>query len=287
MVECVECGVPTTTQKPPDVTILGEEGEENLAYDFHEWTGQSRGQLEALLVGEQIIHVWQGATLMVPVATEERVDVLINEVDLASRPRLDVAEEKVEYSLADFTDAQVSLLIDALESNESEPLPFEIGELGDLMIHAKDEERVEAIFDRLSSGGSVSGGTETQNVATQDSTDSTGVPAGDYVFGDITDADIPYILSELFRLCGKIEADAILTSTDLTEGKNALQIIPSLDLPFGFTGPDWQRIVDYAGEMLQEFGEFIEASEQTESPEFSPTLKAMAAKLREALPILQ
>lgn len=213
--ECIECGVSTTTQKPPEITMLGEEGKENLAYDFHEWTGEARSLLENLLSGANIVHVWQGATLVTQVLDEEKVDTFINEVDMAFRPSLDPEAEKIEYELKDLSDPEVSSLTKTLESEE---IPFEISEAGDLLIQVTDESSVEGIFDKL----------------TQD---------GEHVFGEVEDADVPYILSELLGLCNKLETDAALTTADLIEGKKALDLVVELSLPFGFSADNWQQII--------------------------------------------
>ena len=249
--ECIECGVSTTIQKPPDVTVMGKEGEENLAYDFHEWRGEARSLMESLLNSAKILHTWQGATLVTRVDDEASVDNLINEVDLAFRPSLDFTDELIEYSLEEMTDAEVSTLTRLLEEKE---IAFQISEEGDLLVGSRDEAKVEDIFDNLSLPQTFGQGVE--------------------------DADVPYIMSELIQLCNKLENTTPLTSTDLTEGKKALEVIPKLSLPFGFKASDWEKIVTRANAMANLFL-YISVED-----EITAELISMAVNLKEALPEL-
>ena len=63
--ECTECGVPTTCDPPIDVSSVGDVDDDQLAYEFHEWTGQGRSTLDGMLTRSGIDHAWQGATLIV------------------------------------------------------------------------------------------------------------------------------------------------------------------------------------------------------------------------------
>lgn len=249
--DCIECGVPTTDQKPPDVSHFGKEGEENLAYDFHEWTGELRSLLDTLLNGAEIMHIWQGATLIARVEDEEIVDSLISEADLTARPSLG-SEEKIEYGLEELLDSQVSFLTKTLEEAL---IPFEISGEGDLLVRPEDEGKVEDIFDRLTKEPS-------------------------HQFGEVIDADVPYILSELLRLCVKLEDSVPLNSSDFTEGKKALDMIPQLSLPFGFSANDWKEIIDRSGEVANIF---LHLTIEDEQPAELPSL---AIQLKSALPVL-
>ena len=64
---------PTTARRPELVgDDVGEQPEgEQIAYEFEEWDNQSRVLLDQLLEGESIMHVWEGATLVVRAVDEE------------------------------------------------------------------------------------------------------------------------------------------------------------------------------------------------------------------------
>ncbi|MSX75688.1 MAG: hypothetical protein F2744_08470, partial [Actinobacteria bacterium] len=51
-----------------------------MAYECSSWAGESRGLLGSLLVSAGINHAWQGTTVTVHEADEERVDALIDDV---------------------------------------------------------------------------------------------------------------------------------------------------------------------------------------------------------------
>ena len=56
-------------------------GGEWLAYEFHEWSLESRVMLAQLLTADKVVHSWQGTTLMVHESLEEAVDNLVEEVE--------------------------------------------------------------------------------------------------------------------------------------------------------------------------------------------------------------
>src|ERR687893_254470 len=69
---------------------VGEQPDgEQLAYEFEEWDNQSRVLLDQLLGGESIMHVWEGATLVVRAVDEPRVDELVEQVEITNQPTLD------------------------------------------------------------------------------------------------------------------------------------------------------------------------------------------------------
>ena len=214
--ECLECGVATTATKPPAITSLGEE---QLAYDFHEWTRESRSMIEVMLTDAEVLHTWQGATLMVRTDDETEVDGVVEKVDLALQPSLTAEEALEEYDLSELEDSEVARVTKSLEEGG---LPYEISQKGDLLVKASDEARVEEIFDKL------------QREALENS------------FGPgIKDADVPSMLSELHRLSARLAAETY-TQTDLKEGQKALDELELLSLPFGFSAVDWRKILDGA-----------------------------------------
>src|SRR3954447_25217758 len=90
---------------------IGKQAEgEQIAYEFEEWDNQSRVLLDQLLEGESIIHVWEGATLVVRAADEERVDELVEQVEVSNQPTLDSDKEQVVFELEEWPDEKRSAL---------------------------------------------------------------------------------------------------------------------------------------------------------------------------------
>ncbi len=266
--ECIECGVATTANKPPDVTVLGKPGEANhLAYDFHEWTAESRSMIEGLLSRANVLHIWQGASLLVGEDDERAVDEFISEVDAASRPILDPDVEKIIYEMHELTDSQVTTLTQALED---EGTAYQITAEGDLIIEAKDESRVEAVFDRLEAAAAER---ESRLIGDGGDLAQTGNQAGG--------VEVPSLLSDLYRLSSKLEMLIPLNYSDLIDARRALDSIFQLDLPFGFSSEQWEEIVHCADKMDELLaGHLGEAGE-----EISPDLQEAAERLKEVLPI--
>ena len=74
VVECVECGVELVAEAPTELDDVGGSDEEQIVYELHEWTGESRRALDQELTGQNIAHSWLGATLVIRAADEESVD---------------------------------------------------------------------------------------------------------------------------------------------------------------------------------------------------------------------
>ena len=104
---CVECGVATVSEPPGDVADVGEADEDQLEYDLHEYSSQSRSMMESLLLGTGVPHAWQGAVLVVREADEDQVDTFVAAVDRAAAPALPDDAPRVGYELSDFDDDYV------------------------------------------------------------------------------------------------------------------------------------------------------------------------------------
>jgi len=104
--ECTECGVPTTSEAPTQADNVGGEDDAQLAYEFHEWSGQGRSVLDGMLTRSNIEHAWQGATLIIREADEDAVDEAVAEAEIVAMPTLDLTQPTVIYELAGLTDEQ-------------------------------------------------------------------------------------------------------------------------------------------------------------------------------------
>ena len=65
----------------------GDDAGEWLAYEFHAWSLESRVMLQQLLTVDQVVHSWQGTTLMVHESLEATVDSLVDEVEETERAK--------------------------------------------------------------------------------------------------------------------------------------------------------------------------------------------------------
>jgi len=83
-------GAEDETPHEPDSTVDDAEDAEDaewLEYDLHQWALESRVMLQQLLTVDQVVHSWQGTTLLVHESLEGAVDDLITEVEEAEQAR--------------------------------------------------------------------------------------------------------------------------------------------------------------------------------------------------------
>lgn len=221
VLECVECGVPTTSDKPVDAQDVGSTDDEQLAYELHEWSGQGRRVLDGMLTNSDVAHAWQGATLIVREADETAVDELVRQAELATLPTLDDAAEKMVYELAEYNDEHRTRLTEKLGMAG---VPFEFDGDGDLIVHEADEEKVDEVFETL-----------------------TDEPEEAYVFGDGVDGVDPHdVLSEMFLSVTRLKRNAG-DSRNMMDFANSSELAEQLQLPFGFSSVDWRALLDETG----------------------------------------
>ena len=120
-----------------------------LSYELDTWSTESREMLDRLLAGNDINHAWQGGTLTVNGVDETVVDDLILEVESTLLPALDPEAEKVVYEVAEWTPEGRADLTDALAE---EGVRYVFDDMGDLVVMAIDEDRVDLIIDELTDG---------------------------------------------------------------------------------------------------------------------------------------
>tara|TARA_B110000438_G_scaffold291907_1_gene329498 strand:+ start:546 stop:1295 length:750 start_codon:yes stop_codon:yes gene_type:complete len=128
----------------PDETLVVAEGQEEIAYELHEWAGETRLILDQLLTLRDIPHVWQGATLVIRESDEEETDQLIEEAESTVMPVFDVEAETVIYETTGWGDSERNAFGDLLGRLG---VPHEFNEESDLVVQAVDEEAVETALD--------------------------------------------------------------------------------------------------------------------------------------------
>ena len=250
--ECVVCGVATVSEPPTEVTEVGSENEQQLAYEFHSWAFESRSMLESLLTGASLAHAWQGATLIIREEDEEAVDRLVDDVEQATLPTLDPEEEKTAYGLEEFSTAQVGKLTNALSLAG---IAHDFDAEGDLIIHAADEEAADEVFERMNDEPLRFGpGVE-------------GVDANEVM------SSLFFTASDLAR--GVADAKAVAGFIEASD------LAVQLELPFGLDAQMWRRILDQTavvGEALDEATDEVADSDEEGDP-----LQREATRLREML----
>lgn len=221
--ECIECGVPTTTQPPQLAEDVGDEDDDQLAYEFHEWSGQGRSILDGMLTRAGIAHAWQGATLIVKEADEESVDDAIAQTEVVAMPTLDLNEPTMVYEL------------EGLDADQHARLLRRLGDLGlshafdregDLHVYEKDEEQVDEVFESL------------------DVADSSEREFGPGVPG----VDPVAVMSDLFVAAGRLRRKP-------TDAKGVVALVEHastvgrMKLPYGINADLWGTVVDRSGEL--------------------------------------
>jgi len=218
--DCVECGVALVDAAPADAADVGTSGEDQLAYELHEWAGESRRILDQLLTGGGIAHAWQGATLVVRVADEEAVDLAVAEADDAGGPTLDPDAEKLAYEMGDWAADEQSAFSELLGRLG---IPHEFDSEGDLLVLVADEESVESALDAFQAGA-------------DERPELEGLGANS-------------LLSDLFVACDRLRRDA----HDLAGIEQLLRLVPVLvdhRPPFGIDGNLWNALGERTTELV-------------------------------------
>lgn len=218
--ECVECGVPTTTDAPIDVAEVGELDDDQLAYEFHEWTGQGRSTLDGMLTRSGIAHAWQGATLIVREADEEVVDTAVAEAEIVTMPTLDLTQPTVVYELEELDDDQHARLLRRLGELG---LSHAFDRSGDLFVYERDEEKVDDLFEGL------------------DEADT-----AEREFGPgLTGVDPVEVMSDLFVAAGRLRKNPNDPKGVVSLVETA-SLVSQMRLPYGLGADVWGSVVDQA-----------------------------------------
>jgi hypothetical protein len=209
----------THQDRPEDepLPIEIESGREETEYELDDWSREGRQLLERVLVASEMPHVWQGGLLVVRRADEERVDALIDEVQVATLPTLTPGGERVVYEVAEWVDDAKYRLADTLDGAG---IAWEWDGMGDLVIDGTDEGTVDDLIDGL-------------NLDEDETTDS-------FAGGDGLTASA--VLNDLF-----VAADRLRRNARDHQGVLALVDrvgdLEGLGLPYGFERAAWEALV--------------------------------------------
>ncbi len=216
--ECQECGVPTVDQEPAAAADVGDENEEQLAYELHAWAGTTRRMLDGMLSTAGIEHAWQGATLIIREADEEAVDEAISAAQVSTMPKLDPDQPTMVYELDEFSGDQVARVAAALAE---EGIAHDFDGHGDLVINEVDEDAVDDVFDALDGGTSEH-----------------------FTFGPgIDGVEAHEVLADLYLAVNSLKRNTGDANAVREFGVQA-DLVEQLQLPFGFSAPDWRNLLD-------------------------------------------
>lgn len=217
-----------------------------LAYDLHEWALESRLMLSQLLVADDLVHSWQGTTLLAHHSTEEQVDALIEEVKVAENLELDRGEPQIGFEMDGWSGEMQAQLAERLGAQS---IPHEFDSDGDLACHEADEARVEAIIDELLA-----------RAADEDLQELEGLEAND-------------LLSALFDATDRLRRD-VRDSAGVLGALQHGRRLAAVATPFGFSAANWAQLRERAGELA----DLLESDESSEAE-----IGDLAAGLRDAL----
>jgi len=249
---CVECGVGLVADAPLAPEDVGSSDEEQLAYELHDWSFESRRMLDQLLTSAGIEHAWQGATMIVRESDEEAIDDLVEEVEHATLPTLDPDAEHTVYEMAEWTPEQQTRLSNMLGMTG---LPHEFDANGDLVVNADDEEAVDEVLDRL-----------------EDAIARGEPDAADVIHLD-DDLQVNDLLSNAFDAADRIKGNTHDHEAVL-EFLEAEQVIERLALPYGFERENWDSVLIVLGALRDS----LEADDPSDDE-----IAADAKRVRDAL----
>ena len=225
--ECSECGVGLVDEKPTPPEDVGEQDEDQVAYELYDWSFEARRMLDGLLTGEGISHGWQGAVLITREADEDRVDSLVEQAAAADGPILDPDVDKVGYDMEDWPADAQNALVDALGLAG---IPHEFAADGDLMVAEEQEEEVDEIIDKVTARLSI------ESELGEAETVMEGLELNDF-------------LGEVLTLANKLRKNAGDVKSTISMVSKA-ELLSDIKKPFGFDSQRWANIRLAASRML-------------------------------------
>ena len=248
-----------------------------LAYEFHEWSLESRVMLEQLLTVDQVVHSWQGTTLMVHESLEETVDGLVEEVEETEEAKEAIArpigsdEPLTAFELGDWPEALRDELMERLVQAR---VPHVLDTEGDSGAGALDIEAVDDAdgvdgADGADGADAAGDGEPTDDVEAGDQAgpvcdllvreadeERVEVVIDDLLareeeadFEEMDGLEVNSLLSDLFMACDRLRRDP--RDFDGLRGVMAhARRVASVRTPFGFAAPSWRNLRNAACDLL-------------------------------------
>ncbi len=216
---CPECAVELVDEEPLSVEDVGTTADPQVAYELHPWSFEARRSIEGMLTSANLVHAWQGASLIVLEQDEEQIDALIEEVERSMLPTLDADLEHVVYEMEGWMADMQSDLSSRLGMRG---IPHEFNKEGDLVTHEEDEEEIDAIVDDMTSG------------VKDDEIDEDAI--------ELEGLETNELLTRVFVACQKLARNP-LDNFAIIAFMDDVDTIERLRTPFGLDRAAWKPIV--------------------------------------------
>jgi len=202
--------------------LVEDEQSEWLAYDLHDWALESRAMLAQLLLADEVVHSWQGATLLAHDSVEAAVDALIDEVKEAENAELDPDRAQLAFEMDGWSADLQSQLVQRLAAAG---VPHGFDDDGDLVVHEEDEDNVESVIEDLLA-----------RLGDDDREELDGLQLND-------------LLSAMFGAADRLRRDPF-DGPALTAARAEGNRIAGIATPYGFAAAHWSGIRDQCLELV-------------------------------------
>jgi hypothetical protein len=239
------------------------EGADQVAYDNDDWDSGTHAMLSSLLRSEGIAFVLEAGTLVVNAADEDRVDVLVEQVEISTLPPLDPTAPKVVYEIDGWTDEQRGALAEQLLAAG---IAHRWDDDENLVVLEDDEGAVDPLVDMVDDGA----------LEGDDDEDE------DEEGGEVDGLAAQEAMSDLFVAADRLTHDpddgtAVRTLTAAAERVEALPV------PYGFTPSDWKIIVTRSAALRELVEQEEEADDDTDADADEEAVVEAATTLRTLL----
>jgi hypothetical protein len=218
-------------------------------FDLSAWPDEARQVARSLLEGAEVPHRWEADQLVVAAEARQDTQDVLDEVVAASLPRLEADEDRTAYELADWPDAELAELADALDR---EGILHEWTEAGDLLVYEVDEERVDALFEELDLHGPTDGRVQ------------------------LDGEELNGLLSDAFVATDKLVRDAREPDAVVGVVSSANQL-SQVATPVGFDDATWSRLTGQLADLAQLLAS---ADDSTDDEEVSSRARSIRDRLR-------
>ena len=251
----------------------GDDAGEWLAYEFHAWSLESRVMLQQLLTVDQVVHSWQGTTLMVHESLEATVDSLVDEVEETERAKEAIArpigpeDPLTAFELNEWPEALRAELMERLVQAR---VPHILDTEGDA---DPDVEGGADAADPDAEGGADAADPDVEGGADAADPDAERAEVCDLLvreadeervelviddllareeeadFDEMDGLEVNGLLSNLFVACDRLRRDP--RDVDGVRGVVAnARRVAAVRTPFGFSAANWRSLRNAAGDLL-------------------------------------
>ena len=249
----------------------GDGDGEWLAYELHEWALESRVMLQQLLTVDQVVHSWQGTTLMVHESLEEKVDGLVDEVEEAEKAREEIDrpigpdDDLTAFEIGDWSPAMRDELVERLVQARVPYILEQSAGGGDVQEDGESAGGGDVQEDGETAGGGdvqedgeTAGGEdpsgwdlwvrETDEERVDLVIDDMLARVEEADFADLDGLEVNDLLSDLFVACDRLRRDPG-DPEGLRGAAAGARRIAGVRTPFGFSAPHWRSLRNAAGEL--------------------------------------